>query len=81
MEGYFAPPGLVLAEQERAQGASGTKPVYRTVETAGPSHQRVFTVEVDVEGVTARGTGPSKRAAEDAAAASALELLDAKAGR
>lgn len=64
--------------QELGQATSGAKPVYRTVEITGPSHAREFTVEVVLEGTVARGTGPSKRAAEDAAAGAALELVRAK---
>ncbi|HCJ10802.1 MAG TPA: ribonuclease III, partial [Clostridiales bacterium] len=38
--------------------AAGREVVYRLVETSGPEHEKVFTVEVTVDGVVAgRGTG------------------------
>jgi len=62
--------------QERTQGALQTTPEYRTVDMTGPSHARTFIIEVLVNGeVVGRGEGPSKRAAQQAAAQQALEKL------
>ena len=53
-------------------------PVYRTVEAQGPAHKRRFTVSVSVQGLPeAVASGDSKRAAEAAAAASALASIGA----
>jgi ribonuclease-3 len=61
--------------QEWAQGEKLPLPVYRMLEVSGPEHQRAFEVEVDVGGNVARGTGASKREAQEAAAAKLLELV------
>jgi ribonuclease-3 len=59
--------------QELAQAQLGVTPTYRVVAEAGPSHDRVFTVEVVLGAfVAARGEGRSKRQAEQAAAHNAL---------
>lgn len=59
--------------QERSQASLGITPSYRVVEETGPSHDRVFVVEVALgEFVAGRGEGKSKRQAEQQAAASAL---------
>jgi len=42
---------------------------------SGPEHRRGFVVEVEAAGNVAQGTGPSKRAAEEAAAAKLMELV------
>jgi len=61
--------------QEWAQGAKLALPAYRMLEVTGPEHQRDFEVEVEVGGNVARGTGASKREAQEAAAAKLLELV------
>jgi ribonuclease III len=62
--------------QELTQRRSGERPDYRVIEVAGPDHQRRFSVEVAVGGaVVGRGEGGSRRSAETAAAAGALEAL------
>jgi ribonuclease-3 len=61
--------------QEWAQKEQLTLPTYRMVEISGPEHRRDFEVEVEVGGNVARGTGPSKREAQEAAAAKLLELV------
>jgi len=62
--------------QEWAQGRGLPLPIYRTIAAEGPSHRRRFTVSVSVEGLDpATASGPSKRAAEMAAAAAALAAL------
>ncbi len=60
--------------QELAQARLGVTPRYRTVSESGPAHQRTFTVEVVIgELAPARGEGPSKQQAEQAAARLALQ--------
>ena len=66
--------------QELTQGSMQATPVYRTAHTSGPSHARTFVVEVLVkDAVAGRGTGHSKREAEQAAAQAALESLTPEA--
>lgn len=55
--------------QEWAQARGHGTPVYRMRERAGPDHSPLFVMNVEVRGVgAAEGRGPSKRAAEQAAA-------------
>ena len=79
LAGVGAPPrDPKTALQEWAQARGLPLPAYRTVATEGPAHRRRFTITVSVEGVApATANGTSKRAAETAAAAAALEALDA----
>ncbi len=64
------------ALQEYLQGGKGRPADYRVVEESGPEHQKTFTVEVTVgDQMTARGSGASKKAAEQQAARTLLELL------
>lgn len=68
------------ALQEYLQGERVSPAEYRVVEEAGPEHQKVFTVEVTAgENRVARGSGGSKKAAEQQAAKSLLEHLGRKA--
>jgi ribonuclease-3 len=54
----------------------GLTPVYRTVETRGPEHARIYRIAVLLDDeVIAEGEGPKKRTAERAAAAAALQRL------
>jgi ribonuclease-3 len=63
--------------QELAQARGWELPEYRPVAADGPDHEKRFTVECVVQGEAAgRGEGSSKKRAEQAAAAEALELLD-----
>lgn len=55
-----------LQEHTLARGLG--LPRYTTLSSDGPAHQPVFVVEVEAAGRTARATGDSKRAAEQAAA-------------
>ncbi|MFQ5346533.1 MAG: ribonuclease III [Rhodothalassiaceae bacterium] len=65
------------ALQERAQGRGLPLPRYRLVHQTGPDHAPEFTIRVAVEGLgVAEGKGPSKRAAEQAAAAALLAHLE-----
>ena len=62
--------------QEWAQGRGLRLPAYREIGREGPAHQPRFTTEVVVEGEKpAAGEGPSKRAAEQAAALALLRRL------
>lgn len=64
------------ALQEWAHAAGHTLPVYRVVATTGPEHERQFTVEAAIAGgASARGTGRSKKEAEQQAAAALLLAL------
>lgn len=69
--GYDFDPKTTLQELSGAE----SRPEYVIVREDGPSHARVFTAQVSVCGVTAVGTATSKKGAELAAAAAALEVL------
>jgi ribonuclease-3 len=61
---------------EWAQASGLPLPVYQVVESSGPPHDPTFTVEVRVSGKrAAQASGKSKRAAEQAAAASLMADL------
>lgn len=65
--------------QEWAQSGKMGTPRYETVGATGPDHAKQFEVEVEVgSNVVGRGSGSSKRAAEQAAALNALEDLGVK---
>ena len=52
---------------------------YNLVSESGPDHAKTFTMEVVIEGkVYAKGTGKSKKIAEQAAAKATLEILQAE---
>ena len=62
--------------QEYTQRRSGDRPSYRLLDATGPDHEKSFRIEVWVHGeLLGVGEGPSRRTAETAAAAQALELL------
>ena len=63
--------------QEWAQSERLSLPTYRVLEETGPEHRRDFVVEVEVNGRIARGSGASKRDAQEAAAAELLRLVSA----
>jgi ribonuclease III len=65
--------------QEWLQARRIPVPEYAVVDTAGEAHAQSFTVECRVPslGITASGTGPSRRAAEQAAAAGAYARVAA----
>jgi ribonuclease-3 len=72
-EGAANPKGRL---QELLQERYRRAPEYQTVSTQGPDHARTFVVEATFdERVLGRGVGPSKREAEQAAAAAALVTL------
>ena len=62
--------------QEWAQSHRQVLPTYRVLEATGPEHRRDFVVEVDVAGNVARGTGLSKREAQESAAAQLLATVN-----
>jgi len=61
--------------QEWAQAERLSLPNYRVLEATGPEHKRDFVVEVEVAGQVARGTGASKRDAQESAAANLLKQV------
>ena len=62
--------------QELTQRHSGERPTYRLVDATGPDHEKSFRIEVWVDGqLLGVGEGPSRRSAETAAAAQALDRL------
>ncbi|NIR32356.1 MAG: ribonuclease III [Gammaproteobacteria bacterium] len=64
--------------QEYLQAMQRPLPEYTVVQTSGAAHRRAFTVRCRIEGLLEEviGHGPSRRKAEQDAAARALELLD-----
>ncbi len=66
--------------QELAQSQLGFTPSYKVMDEAGPDHDKTFTVGVYVDSqLFGKGTGPSKQAAQQAAAEKALVKLAATA--
>ena len=64
--------------QQASQDRTGDTPHYRVVATGGPGHKREYTAEVLLgERVGGTGRGPTKQAAEQAAARDALDKLSA----
>ncbi len=64
--------------QERVQARLNITPDYRVIGEDGPEHAKVFRVQALLaDNVIGCGRGPSKRAAAQAAAADALQRLDA----
>lgn len=63
--------------QEWTQAERIGTPAYHVIGTRGPDHARIFDVRVAVgEKIFGMGSGPSKQAAEQAAAADALAKLE-----
>ena len=63
--------------QERLQRGGGALPTYEVVARTGPDHEPEFVVEVQARGRTAaRGSGRSRRLAEQAAAAAMLAEIE-----
>ncbi|MDF7798221.1 ribonuclease III [Pontiellaceae bacterium B1224] len=68
------------ALQELAQSQGHGIPAYETIETAGPEHDRLFTVKVTACGKSWTAQAGSKREGERKAALQALEELSANKG-
>jgi len=67
--------------QEYTQRRTGSRPEYHVVDATGPDHEKLFRIEVLVDGrPLGVGVGPSRRVAETAAAQRAIENLRAEAG-
>lgn len=66
--------------QEALQGRKMKLPVYRVVGTLGAAHRQTFEVECEVSelGLLERGSGASRRAAEQAAAQAMLIVLKSR---
>lgn len=65
--------------QEIVQSGESLTPVYKVITEDGPDHDKLFTVGVYVDNkLKGQGTGPSKQAAQVAAAESALKLYQKK---
>jgi ribonuclease-3 len=82
LQAGFSPQRVVDAKsrlQQVTQARFESTPIYNLVDHSGPGHAPVFVVEVKVgPEIVARGSGHSKRAAQQAAAHAALQLLDVK---
>ncbi len=64
--------------QEQAQARFRSSPRYRVVAEVGPDHSKTFEIEVELRGeVLGRGTGRSKKDAEQGAARVAVEAIAA----
>ena len=62
--------------QQHAQKEFGTSPIYRIVDEKGPDHAKVFHIAVELDGERYEPCwGQSKKAAEQAAAMSALLVM------
>ena len=62
--------------QDYSQKKYQKPPEYKVLKASGPEHQKIFCIEVYLEGeAIATGEGESKKAAQQAAAANALTLL------
>ena len=67
--------------QEIVQGEIGGDVTYCLIKEEGPDHDKKFTVEVLIgDNVLGRGTGRSKKAAEQSAAYHAIRALEQKTG-
>ncbi len=63
--------------QETVQAKGYATPTYRLLKAEGPDHDKIFTVEVEIDGkVLGNGTGSNKQTAQQAAARQALETLE-----
>jgi ribonuclease-3 len=84
IESGFSPQRVVDAKsrlQQITQARFESTPVYQLVEHTGPGHAPVFMVEVRAgPEIIARGSGHSKRAAQQSAAHAALQLLQVTEG-
>ncbi len=76
------PQDAKTALQEWAQSRGRSLPVYRTLKMSGLAHRPLIEVEVKIEGLPpSTASGPSRRAAEQAAAAALLERARREGGK
>jgi len=61
--------------QELVQKTGQPPPVYRVAAESGPDHDKTFCVTLESAGITTKGTGKSKKGAEQVAARKAYEHL------
>ncbi|MGH9471081.1 MAG: ribonuclease III [Terriglobia bacterium] len=61
--------------QERLQAEGRGAVCYEVIEEAGPQHRKTFLVEARALGISARGSGESKKLAEQEAAKNLLDAL------
>jgi ribonuclease-3 len=67
--------------QELAQSQEASTPVYKVMREDGPDHEKIFVVGVYVANkLLGQGEGPSKQAAQQKAAQTALEYYKPKTG-
>src|SRR4029078_10531682 len=67
--------------QEFTQRRTGSRPEYHVVDATGPDHEKLFPIEVLVDGPPLGVcVAPSRRIAETAAAQRAMETLRSEAG-
>jgi ribonuclease-3 len=83
LEAEAASPGRsdhksALQELLQAEGRGPAE--YRVIEESGPDHRKTFRIEVRASGVSATGTGRTKKEAEQDAARSVLEQLGPNRG-
>ncbi|HEX8968769.1 MAG TPA: ribonuclease III [Chloroflexota bacterium] len=80
----FSPQRVVDAKsrlQQVTQARFESTPIYNLVDHSGPGHAPLFVVEVKAgPEIFGRGSGHSKRAAQQAAAHAALQMLNVKEG-
>lgn len=63
--------------QETVQSRDGFTPVYKVLQEEGPDHDKMFVIGVYVDNkLKGQGSGPSKQAAQVAAATSALKTYE-----
>ena len=62
--------------QELIQTMKGEIPLYDVIDESGPDHDKTFSVQLTVRGVSTKGVGKSKKLAELDAAQKAFELLE-----
>lgn len=61
--------------QEIVQATGQSSPLYRIIRETGPDHDKTFEAELTIGDAIFRGTGKSKKTAEQAAARKALQLI------
>ena len=78
VEGLTSPRDYKTALQELVQRESGQVLGYQLIGAEGPDHAKIFSVEVDLNGIPiGQGRGRSKKEAEQNAARAAIEKLRA----